>query len=274
MNIKRVLWLILGVLIISLSFNIFFLPYGIVSGGAGGIALIFNKLFSLKIEITIILISVMFWILGLIFLEKKEIFFSIFSLLLFPLFIYLTGLLLKNINLTIDSKIVSALIGGTTFGFGLGLIYKEGFYIGGIDILAKIIYEITHLNFTVVIFILDIIIVLISAFTFDFETMIYSFVSICFCRMMIDKVILGINNNKSFYIITKKPQLVKKLVVQDLGHGATILRGKGAYTNEKKYILFVSIPSRDYYKLRDGLKQIDCDAFFVTSNSYEVSGGK
>ena len=85
---------------------------------------------------------------------------------------------------------------------------------------------------------------------------------------------LGISGNKSFYIITDKPKEVKDFIVKDLSHGVTTIKGKGAYTNEDKYILFVVIPTRDYYKLKDGLRNIDEGAFFVVSNSYEVRGGK
>ena len=109
---------------------------------------------------------------------------------------------------------------------------------------------------------------------FGLETFIYSGISIYVYSVMIDKVILGLSGNKSFYIITDKPNKVKKFIMEDLKHGVTILKGKGAYTGEERYILFVVIPTRDYYKLKDGLRNIDSKAFFVVSNSYEVGGGK
>ena len=59
-----------------------------------------------------------------------------------------------------------------------------------------------------------------------------------------------------------------------IGHGVTILKGHGAYSNDDKYILFVVIPKRDYYRLKEGIKKIDPKAFFVVSSSYEVGGGK
>ncbi len=91
---------------------------------------------------------------------------------------------------------------------------------------------------------------------------------------MIDKVTLGIGDNRSFYIITTEADKIKKMILNELGHGATILKGKGAYSNDNKYIIFVVIPKRDYYKLREGIKKIDPKAFFVVSSSYEVGGGR
>ena len=62
--------------------------------------------------------------------------------------------------------------------------------------------------------------------------------------------------------------------MNELGHGATILDGKGAYSNENRDIILVVIPTSDYYKLKDGIKKIDEKAFFVVCESYEVGGGK
>ena len=99
-------------------------------------------------------------------------------------------------------------------------------------------------------------------------------ISIFIYRMMIDKINIGIGDNKSFYIITTHADAIKKLITEELGHGATIIKGRGAYTNDDKYIVFVAIPKRDYYKLKAGIKRIDKKAFFVVSSSYEVGGGK
>ena len=71
-----------------------------------------------------------------------------------------------------------------------------------------------------------------------------------------------------------KLNLQRRFILNDLGHGATIINGKGAYTNKDKSIILAVIPTNDYYKLKDGLSLIDKDAFFVVSESYEVGGGK
>ena len=91
---------------------------------------------------------------------------------------------------------------------------------------------------------------------------------------MIDRINLGIGDSRSFYIITTHATAIKNMIINELGHGATILKGKGAYTDEDKYIIYVVIPKKDYYKLREGIKKIDKHAFFVVSSSYEVGGGK
>ena len=274
MRIKRFFMIVCGTLIFSISFNIFFSPYYIVPGGVSGIAEILNYLFSFNESLVVLILSLILFIIGFIFLDKEEMLRSFIGSILFPLFIYLSNLILVNMNIIIDNKLVAALVGGVVFGFGLGIVYKEGYTTGGVDIITKILNKYLHVSFGIGTFFLDSIVVVFGTIVFGFESLIYSAIAIYTYSAVIDKVILGFTGNKSFYIITNNPNDIKKFIINDLGHGVTILKGKGAFTNKEKSILFVVIPTRDYYKLRDGIRELDKEAFFVVSTSYEVGGGK
>ena len=274
MKIKKILIVVLGTLISALAFNIFFSPYHIVIGGVSGIAIILKNVFSFDESLTILILSLFLYLLGIIFLEKKEMIKTFIISILFPLFIYLTNYLLALVDFTIDSRLLASITGGVLFGFGLGIIYKEGYTTGGIDIVTKILNKYYKISFGVATFILDGIVTMLGAFIFGFETLVYSIVAIYIYSALIDKVSLGLIGNKTFNIVTSKPNEVKEFILNELHHGVTIINGRGAYSNEKKSILFVVIPKKDYYKLKDGIKKIDNNAFFVVSSSYEVGGGK
>ena len=42
---------------------------------------------------------------------------------------------------------------------------------------------------------------------------------------------------------------------------------------EKQKMLMCVIPTREYYRLKEGISNIDKDSFFVITDSYEVKGG-
>ena len=274
MKIKSYLMVVIGLLICSISFSVFFVPYGIVPSGVAGLSVIFNKLFNINVAISIALLSIMFLIIGLLYLPKKEVKKAILGTILFPLFTYIFSALSVKIDLSIDNNLLASIVGGVSLGFGLGLIYREDHYIGGLDIVNRIIDYYLKTNYSIITLVTDIIVVVIGGLIFGFETFVYSMVSIFIYRLMIEKVRVGIGDNKSFYIITKQADEIKKMITEELGHGATIIKGRGAYSNDDKYIVFVAIPKKDYYKLKEGIKKIDNDAFFVVSSSYEVGGGK
>ena len=274
MRAKNYLITIVGIIICALSFCVFFLPYQIIPSGIGGISMMFHKLFGIKEIISISLFSLMFLIIGCIFLNKDDIKKAILGTVLFPAFIYLISLAFNGIDLSIDNNLLTAIVGGVTFGFGMGTIYRYDHYIGGIDLLNRILSRRWNVSYSIITLITDLLIVGASGFVFGFETFIYSAFSILIYRLMIDNVSIGVGDNRSFYIVTSKPDKIKKVILDDLGHGATIFKGKGAYTNDEKYIIFVVIPKRDYYRLRDSIRKIDPKAFFVVSSSYEVGGGR
>lgn len=274
MKLKSYLMVVIGLLICSISFSVFFVPYGIVPSGVAGISVIFNKLFNINVAASIALLSLMFLIIGLLYLPKKDVKKAILGTILFPLFIYIFNTLLVKIDLSIDNNLLASIVGGVSLGFGLGLIYREDHYIGGLDIVNRIIDYYLKTNYSIITLVTDIIVVVIGGLIFGFESFVYSMVSIFIYRLMIEKIRVGIGDNKSFYIITKQADEIKKMITEELGHGATIIKGRGAYSNDDKYIVFVAIPKKDYYKLKEGIKKIDKDAFFVVSSSYEVGGGK
>ena len=273
-RIKRLIVVILGTFIAALGYNIFLSPYHIVVGGISGISMILKELFSFDEALSILVIFMILYIIGTIFLTEKEMIKTFIVSILFPLFIYITSFLVIKVDLSLDNRLLAGIMGGVVFGFGLGLVYHEGFTTGGMDVITKILNKYFHVNYAQTAFILDSIVALIGAFIFGFETLIYSMITIYIYSSLIDRVTLGLVGNKTFNIITSKPDEVKKYIIDELHHGVTILNGRGAFTGEKKSILFVVIPKKDYYKLKDGIKKIDNKAFFVVSSSYEVGGGK
>ena len=273
MKLKKILITIFGTFISAFAFNVFFSPYHIVPGGVGGMAIIINKLFSVNESLSILILSLFLFLIGLVFLDKEEMLSTLFVSLLFPLFTYLTSLLIINIDISIDNKLLASIVGSALFGFGLGIIYREGSTTGGIDIVTKILNKYFKLNYGIGTLILDGIVTIVGAFVFGFEVFLYSIIAIIIYSYVIDRVTLDLIGSKSFNIVTDKPDEVKDFILNELHHGVTVLNGKGAYSNEKKGILLVVIPKKDYYKLKDGIRRIDEHAFFVVSNSYEVGGG-
>ena len=89
-----------------------------------------------------------------------------------------------------------------------------------------------------------------------------------------DKVLLGISKNKAFYIITTKEDEIKKYIIEILNHTVTTFNVKGGFLSNKRRVLLAVVPTREYYKLTEGIKKIDNEAFFVVTDAYQVEGAK
>ena len=89
MNYKQVLKeyviVTISTLIIAIAFNVFFLPFNMVTGGSSGVAVIFNYLLKINPSITVLIMHVTVLILGYIFLGKEKIIKSLYGSLIYSI---------------------------------------------------------------------------------------------------------------------------------------------------------------------------------------------
>lgn len=266
--------IVLGCLISAFSFNLFMVPYNILPGGISGISLIVDHFIHIDKAIFILIVSLLLLFVSYFALGKEITYKSIIGSILFPIFVSLTEIFLKYFPISINNIMLSLIFGGVTFGFGLGLVYREGYTTGGTDVINKLLNKYFYTTMGTGMLIIEGLIVIISGFVFGINTMLYSIITIYLTSTIIDKVMIGISRNKSFYIVTSKDEEVTNYIINTLNHGVTRIKGRGAYTNDKKDLLLTVIPTNEYYKLKVGIKKIDPKAFFVVSDSYEVGGGE
>lgn len=264
---------IIGIIITALAFNMFLLPNDIVYG-VGGIGVMLYRTMNVNPSITILIGSILLLLLSLILLGKERTRNSVIGSLLYPLFVELTKPLAALIDLGNTELIVLVLAGAVISGFGLGLIFKSGFTTGGTDILNQIVSKYFKMSIGNSMFFTDGLIILSSFFIFGFQKFIYSSISMYLISIMTDKVILGISQSKAFYIITEHETAVKKYITHYLSHGVTVIEARGGYTGNNQKMIMCIIPTKEYFLFKEGIKEIDKDAFFIVTDAYEVSGGK
>lgn len=271
-RLKRWVEFLLGVLIVAIAYNLFLLPAKVVYG-VGGLGIIFNSLFKIDPSLVILVSSVILLFLSLILLGKEETKKTVIGSLLYPVFVKLTSSVGQIVDLSNTDPLLIVLFGAVISGFGLGLIFKAGFTTGGTDILNQIVSKYFKMSMGNSMFFTDGIIILSSVFVFGWTKIMYSIISLYIISIMTDKVILGISNSKAFYIITDHEEEVKKFVLKHLSHGVTILDAKGGFTGQNQKVIMCIIPTKEYFIAKEGIHEIDSNAFFVVTDAYEVSGG-
>jgi uncharacterized membrane-anchored protein YitT (DUF2179 family) len=269
---KRSISFVLGVLIVALAFNIFMLPNNIVYG-VSGLAVICKELFGLDVSLVILIGSLILLMMSFALMGKEKTSKTVIGSLLYPLFVKATEWVIPYVDLGSTEPLLLALFGAAISGFGMGLIFKSGYTTGGTDILNQIVAKYFKMSIGNSMFFTDGIIILGSLFVFGLEKFLYSVVSISVISYMADKVILGISQSKTFYIITDHETAVKKFIMANLSHGITVIDTRGGYTGNFQKMIMCTLPTKDYFMLKEGLQSIDPDVFFMVTDAYEVSGG-
>ena len=271
-RIKRYSEFVLGLMILSIAFNVFILPNNIVYG-MSGIGVIFKRVFDIDPSIVILIGNMLLLILSFLCLGKNKTTNTIVGAILYPVFTKISVPFCQLINVGTNDVLLLTIFGATLTGFGIGLIFKSGYTTGGTDILNQIFQRYFKVSLGSAMIVTDGIIILGGVFVFGWANVMYSLISLYIISLMTDKVVLGISQSKAFYIVTESPNDVKEFILNNISHGVTVLDARGGYSNEKEKMLLCVVPTSMYFRLKEGIHYIDENAFFVVTDAYETSGG-
>ena len=251
---KRYLMLLLGCLIVAFSFNLFFLRYDIVCFGVSGISIVLSE-FGVNPSVFILCTNIVLMIVAYFALGFDNMKNQLVGALSYPIFVSLTSMITKYIDLGNTEMVVIAILGGVMAGIGYGLIYKSNFSTGGTDVIVNGIS------------------VIIGKIVFSWDIVLYAILVSYLISVFTDKVLLGISKCKAFYIVTdkKKTNIVKEFLLSIDGVGVTLMEAEGGYSKNDESLLLAVVPSKSYFIVKAGLKEIDNKMFFLVCDSYEVS---
>ena len=138
-KLKRYLFLIIGTFLLAVTFNVFYAPNNLVTGGISGISIVINKVFGMNKTLFIVISYIILLIISFICLGKEKTRDSLIGSLLYPLFVYLTEDLGQVIQFDVNNMLLIVIFGALLNGIGSGLTFKYGFSTGGSDIVCQII---------------------------------------------------------------------------------------------------------------------------------------
>lgn len=269
-RIKRYFKIILGSLIIAVTLNLFFKSNNILPSGIFGLGMLYSYKTGIPLSLSILLLNLIFMGLSMAIMNGKYLKKEYITFFLIPLFIFLT----RNINTLIDlgdvDRLLIAIYGGALVGVGSMLIYHENSYMCGTNVLNLI----DKLNFKredpVTTYLLDGFMMLLVYRYFGISSVLYSIVAIVIMEYIGRQIMIGVHDSKVFYIITKKEKEVKDYILEDLKCDITEFDVKGGFSKNQNKIIMTVIPTDSYYKLREGIREIDPNAFISITESYEV----
>ena len=267
---KKYLNIILGSLIIALTYNIFFLPNNIISTSVFGISEILYNVFPYNPGITILALNILLLLFGLITIGYDKCQKYVLTSFLIPIIIYTSFYFTSKIDVSTIDQIVLVISGAYLTGLGYSLIHKENYHVGGFTILDEVLNNYRTKKNKEISIIVDILIILITFLAYGFETATYSAIVIFLITYMSTKSKIGISSSKTFFIITTKEKEIKEYLLNELKQDYTEFNVKGGYSNNKNKIIMTVIDTKDYYRLKEGVSLIDQNAFIFIIDNYEA----
>lgn len=293
-KLKNFIFINIGVMGLALSFSFFLSPFGLVTGGIGGIAInVINILERFGIEIndtynTIIesgimmVVNIVLLVLALVLIGKDFFFKTLYCAVAYPIYTFLFGELATLVKFTELLPVESNNIGGMLIiilfsallsGVSIGLAIKYGASTGGIDIVEKIMLKYFNVPYSITLFVCDgITIVIASILSKNLLPLCYGAIYVWLMGRLIDSVVFGGFRSYSVTIITSKPDVIKNFILQHVNRGVTIVDAEGGYTGNDLKMIICVMTSNEVSTIRGNLKSLDDAAFMYISQTSEVSG--
>ena len=269
-EILNYLLVTLGALVFSLGQLYFIKPLHIPMGGISGIALVMNFLWNLPIGVVTIVMNLPLFFLGWRTLGREFFFKTVYATVASSIFLDA----LANIVPAFDGEmLLAALYGGVVMGAGFGLLFRAGGTSGGMDIVAKWINKQKDIPIGTTNLISNAVVIVASALIYgNLDSALYAMITSYLSSMVIDKMVYGMDVQKSAMIITSKPKEVAGAVMEELHRGCTGMEGTGMYTGDKRTVLICAVRRHETGTLKKLILEKDEHAFMMISNINEVFG--
>ncbi len=271
----RLGFMVIGVFLLGLNYNLFLVENNLVIGGMSGLAIVFNKLWGWNNQFFIYGSSFVLLIVSFIVFGYKKTRPAIVGTILYPLMVSLTVPISNFLGqyFVFEDFITTIMFTSILYGFASALVYKMGFNTGGSDIIMNIMVKYMHMPEGKATFIMNIIIILFAGVVLGVNKVVYAIIILYISSLIVDKMLIGISKSKLFIIETSKVEEVSNVIINELHLGVTILKAEGGYKRDNKELLMCAISTGDYYMFKEIILEIDKNAFFIINDCYDIEGG-
>ena len=270
---------LLGSLLMSVAINVFIVPQGLYAGGAYGLCQVIRTLLQTKLGV-----EASFDLAGVLYFFVNLPLFLLAFRTLGRTFCLKAGICTVSNSVflalipspavpIIPDPLTSCMIGGILVGFAAGLVLTCGCSTGGLDILGLYLSKKNN-KFTVGRFCIsfNVCLYLLCFILFDATTAIYSAIYNVLSNLFLDRLHRQ-NVSVQLLIFTKsKDPALPKYIMEQLDRGVTYWQAKGAYTGDDVQVLCVCLSKYEIDTLKQVIRDIDPNAFFVMQEGVRVEG--
>lgn len=272
-RVKNLLLIIIGVLAAGLGLKGFLLPNHFIDGGVTGISLLVAQLTKLPLAILILVINIPFVILGFKQIGRKFAIKTMLAIAALSLCLFLI-----DYPIVTSDKLLVSVFGGFFLGLGIGLSMRGGCVIDGTEVLSLYLSRKIGLSIGDIILIINIIIFSFAAVTISLESAFYSLLTYLAASKTVDFLTYGFEEYIGVMIISNKSEEMRKLIVERLGKGATLITGKRGFGRINGQLgdldIVYSITTKlELSNLKEKIDQIDKTAFVIMHSIHDVKGG-
>ena len=278
LEVKNVAIIVVFSIIVALGLHIFVYNADFAPSGVDGIATILQYVTNINAGYFTFLINLPLLIIAWFVLKKRYVIYT----LIYTVIISATLRILPLLNvyqydcsLPNHSHLISAIFAGIFQG-ATGIFLKIGGSSGGVDIVGCLIQKkFPHKDVEKIIAYLSYAVVAVSFFVYDnsINSVCLSIIEIFICEKVTGAILRDRRNAVKFEVITNTASAkeIKQYIIFNLRHGATLLQGQGAFSEEDKAVIVCLVSYREIAEFLRIMKKFP-DTFVYYSDVMGVYG--
>lgn len=244
----------------------------IAPGGISGIAIMLKYLFGLPVGIMTFVINIPLLLLAWKYMGR------VFTLKTLRTLIFNTIILDYVVTPWFPQyagdRMLSSVFGGICMGAGLAFVFMRGSTTAGVDIISHLMeMRFPHVPIGTMLMLIDCVILTFSMLVFrNIESGLFGLVAL-FCQTkVIDGIIYGMDKGRSVMIMSRKNEKIAERVLEEMHHGATFFKGRGAYSGKDMDVLYVVVRVQEFHKLKAITYEEDPEAFLIVTETNQIIG--
>ena len=267
-NSKKLAAVIIGSAIYAVAMNFFMIPAEVLASGFAGIGQIVYKLTLTSISpgTVIFILNIPVLILGWFKIGKSFTLYSFLSVILLTFFLKVIP-----VHSYSDDLLLNAIYGGVLGGIGVGITFKFGSSLGGMDIITQVISSVTGKSVGFLFMVMNGIIILSAGKFFSEEKALYTLICLFVSSIVIDYIHTE-HEKLTLTVVSTKGNEITEAIHSSVIRGVTMMPGIGGYTKQEKDVLMIVITRYELYDLKKLILKVDPNSFTNISVTTEVLG--
>ena len=262
-----------GIVLYSLSMNLFLVGNRIAAGGVSGIATVLTNLLPLSIGAIVFMLNLpillaAFFMKGWKYAIGTVIFSTIYS-----------GVIdaLSFLPTLTDDPLTAAVFGGVIYGIGMAAITLGRSSVGGTDLLCRLlIVKFPTMRVGRMSLIVDGLVVVLATVVYgQIEVALYAVVTIAVCSFVADRLMINLDRASVCMLITSlNAHDVADPLMEEFKIAVTRINGTGMFTDKERNILLFAISPKEIHEVKHQMADLDPTAFLMVLSANELVGGK
>lgn len=237
---------------VALGMHVFIFPSDFAPSGVDGIATMLQRLTSVNAGVFTLAINVPLLIAAWFILKRRYVVYTVLYTLLLSFFLFLLARVGFYQYTAPSERLLPAIFGGVAQGI-TGIMLRIGASSGGVDVMASMIQKkMPHKNVESIISLISFAVVAVSYFVYrDLNSVLLSVIEIFVCERVTATILRESRGAVKFEVVTKNLEEIKRDILYELNHGATVLDARGLYTQENKFVIVCLV---NYRQIADFLR--------------------